>query len=148
MKLTAIFFSLLIYGVCGHAQTYRWIDADGVVSYSQTPPPSQEAETLNIPTQSPSDSAEANRKLHALRQKLADQRDDRQLAKETSEKAGQEKTRRQDNCASARANLRKLEGLGSRLLKTSDGEYLRLTEDERKKRIDTAKQEIKNNCSH
>ncbi len=148
MKLHLIFFGLVIYIACVQAQTYRWIDANGVVSYSQTPPPSIEAESLSLPSQSQSDSKAATKKLDALRQKLADQREDRQLAKETAEKAEQVKSTRQSNCASARSNLRKIEGLGTRLLKTSDGEYLRLTQEEREKRIQAAKEQIKNNCSH
>ncbi|MEN8177036.1 MAG: DUF4124 domain-containing protein [Pseudomonadota bacterium] len=147
MKAIPILFGLLIFAVAGHAQTYRWIDENGVVSYSQTPPPSQEAETLNLKPQSQSDSAAANKKLDSLRQKLEDQREDRQLAKEEEEKAKQEKIRRQKNCVSARSNLRKMEGLGSRLLKTSDGKYTRLTEEERQKRIQAAKEQIKTDCS-
>ena len=147
MKLHLIFFGLVIYITCVQAQTYRWIDANGVVSYSQTPPPSIEAESLSLPSQSQSDSKAAAKKLDALRQKLADKREDRQLAKETAEKAVRVKSTRQSNCTSARSNLRKIEGLGTRLLKTSDGEYLRLTQEEREKRIQAAKEQIKNNCS-
>lgn len=146
MKLLPIFFGLLIFAVTGQTQTYRWVDENGVVSYSQTPPHSLEAETLNIKPQSQTDSAEANRKLNNLRQRLEDRREDRKLAGEEAKKVQREESLHKENCASARANLGKMEGLGSRLLKTSDGKYLRLTEEERQKRLQAAKEQIKIYC--
>lgn len=147
MKLLPIFFGLLFFFVTGHTQTYRWVDENGVVSYSQTAPASIEAETLNIKPQSQTDSAEAKRKLNRLRQQLEDKREDRKLAGEAVKKSQQEESLRKNNCASARANLQGMERLGSRLLKTSDGKYLRLTEEERQKKLQAAKEQIKIHCS-
>lgn len=129
------------------AQTYKWIDENGVVSYSQTPPPEQNSLPINVGSQPRRDSEQANSQLKALQQKLEDLREDRQLAKEQEAKTVQKEQIKQKNCAAARANLRKLEGLGHRLLKTSDGNYVRLTEEERQQRIQKATEQIKTNCS-
>ena len=53
---------------------------------------------------------------------------------------------KQKNCEIARSNMRKLEGLGQRLYK-KDGEYKRLSEEERQNLIKQAQEQIKANCS-
>ncbi|MDJ0807638.1 MAG: DUF4124 domain-containing protein [Gammaproteobacteria bacterium] len=146
MKVLTVFLCLSFYSLAAIAQTYRWVDENGVVSYSQTPPPSQEAETLTIKPQSQIDNTAARKKLDDLRQQLEDQREDRQLAQEELEKTRQERIRQETNCRTARDNLRKLEGLGNRLLRTADGDYKRLTEEERLQRIQATIERIKHDC--
>ena len=141
-----LFLALFMISPLTLAQTYRWVDENGVVSYSQTPPPSGQAEIVNIHTAPQSGSQDAQERLNKMRQQLEDRREDRKLAKEEQLKSDQEKARRLQNCETARANLRKLEGLGNRLLKTPDGEYRRLTEEERQQRMQKARDNIKENC--
>ncbi len=141
-----VFLAILLSSLGVMAQTYKWIDENGVVSYSQTPPSSAQAETLQLREQSQSDSLAAEKRLNELRQKLEDQRENRQLAKEAAEMAREEQRKKEQNCAAARSNLSKLETLGPRLFKTSEGEYVRLTEEQRQAKIKTAKQQIKLNC--
>ena len=129
-----------------YAETYRWVDENGVVSYSQTPPPSGQVETLEIRVPAGISSEEASKRLDGMRQQLEDRREDRKLAQEEKLKAKQEQQRRQQNCEAARNNLQKLEGLGNRLLKTADGEYRRLTEEERQQRMQEARKNIAENC--
>lgn len=131
------------------AEAYKWVDENGVVSYSQTPPPSGAADTVKIPTSPPhqEDPNEAEKSLNSLRQQLEDLEEDRQLTKESQQKKADESAIRKQNCQAARSNLRKLDGLGNRLLQTSDGQYLRLTEEERQSRMQTARDNIKSNCS-
>jgi parvulin-like peptidyl-prolyl isomerase len=142
----SVFLSLLLLIPVGFTQTYRWVDENGVVSYSQTPPPNHQAEILNIKSQSKTDGANAQQKLDDLRQRLQEQNKQRQLAKESADKARQEQLTREKNCRSARSNLSKLEGLGTRLLKTPEGDYIRLSEEQRQQRMESARQQIKLNC--
>lgn len=148
MKVLPIFLGLFCFTLTGQAQTYRWINEEGVVSYSQTPPPSQEAELLEAKPGSSSNDSKAREQLDNLRQRLDERRDERQKAKDTAEQAKQEKFRQEKNCLNARTNLRNLEGLGSRMLKSSDGTYHRLTEAERQQRIEAAKEQIRISCPH
>jgi Skp family chaperone for outer membrane proteins len=148
MRVFLLFFpSLLVSFSMAGAQTYKWIDENGVVSYSQIPPPGHDAETLDAAPQTYGDSKQANTELKALQQKLEDIREDRKLAKETEAKKREKEQTKQQNCTAARNNLRNLEALGRRLLKTSDGEYVRLTEDERQKRIKETEEQIRINCT-
>ena len=138
---------LIMAASASPAQTFRWVDENGVVSYSQTPPPSGTAETVKIRPIPQQDTEAAKARLNQLRQQLADREEDRQLARESQQKTAQESAKRQQNCQAARTNLRNLEGLGNRLLHTSNGEYVRLTEDERQTRMQTARENIKSYCT-
>jgi len=136
---------LLNSGVCS-AQTYRWVDENGVVSYSQTPPPATTTERIKLPSASRSSPEAAQQRLQQLRQRLEDNREDRELATQKSQQLATKNARRRHNCQAARANLRNLQGLGKRLLHTSDGQYVRLTEEQRQQRMQEARKQIEANC--
>ncbi|MEJ2453363.1 MAG: DUF4124 domain-containing protein [Candidatus Thiodiazotropha sp.] len=127
------------------AETYKWVNEEGVVTYSQTPPPSGEAERVKLRETTPSGSQSSQTKLNKLRQQMADSAEDRELEKQEQEKADKEKKVKQQNCQSARDNLRKLEGLGNRLYKM-EGEYRRLSEEERQRLMQQEQEHIKANC--
>jgi hypothetical protein len=128
------------------AETYRWVNDEGVVTYSQTPPPDQQAERIKLRgTAAPSDSQHSQTRLDQLRQRLADREEDRQLAKKQRQETKEAQQRKGQNCEAARSNLRNLQGLGNRLYK-SEGEYRRLTEEERQNLMQQARENIKANC--
>jgi hypothetical protein len=128
------------------AETYRWVNDEGVVTYSQTPPPDHQAERVNLRgTAVPSDGQKSQTRLDQLRQRMADSAEDRQLAKQEREKSKEEKKIKRQNCEAARSNLRKLEGLGNRLYQT-EGEYRRLPEEERQSLMQKEREHIKANC--
>ncbi len=127
------------------AETYKWVNEEGVVTYSQTPPPSGEAETVKLPSTTPSSAEGAQSKLNKLRQQLADTAEDRDLKQQERDMEEKDKKVKQQNCEAARANLRKLEGLGNRLYQT-EGEYRRLSEEERQGLMQQEREHIKANC--
>jgi hypothetical protein len=128
------------------AETYRWVNDEGVVTYSQTPPPDHQAERVELRgTAAPSDSQKSQTRLDQLRQRLADREEDRQLAKKQRQETKEAQQHKHQNCEAARSNLRNLQGLGNRLYK-SEGEYRRLTEEERQNRMQQARENIKANC--
>ncbi|MEN8166100.1 MAG: DUF4124 domain-containing protein [Pseudomonadota bacterium] len=146
-SLQLICCGLLVYSASGYTQTYRWVDENGTVSYSQTPPPSGEVEIIKVSPSSKDTSTEATEQLNKLRQQLEDRKEDRQLAEKTRKQAEENAVKREQNCVNAQSNLGKLESQGNRLLRTSDGQYIRLTEAERQARMQTARDNIKANCT-
>ncbi|MET0027386.1 MAG: DUF4124 domain-containing protein [Candidatus Thiodiazotropha sp.] len=129
------------------ADTYRWVNEDGVVTYSQTPPPNNApAEKVKTHGTAPSDSEASQQKLQELQQKLADMEEDRALKKAEQKQNAQDKAQREDNCKAARHNLEQLTALGNRLYKVGD-DYLRLTEEERQSRMQEARDQIKQYCN-
>ena len=128
------------------AKTYRWVDENGVTVYSQSPPKSGQATEIKPPPPPAVSSETARRRLDQQRQTLEDLREDRDLKKEEAKKGQEERAIQENNCAAARNNLQRLiESVRSRW-KTADGNYERLPEEERQKRIKTAEDQIKEYC--
>lgn len=139
------FVSLMSIISAGLTQTYKWVDQDGTISYSQTPPPSTQAESVDI--KPPPAASGSNDELNKLRLRLKDSREDRELAKEAERKTRAATETKRQNCSAARSNLEKLLHSGNRMIKTTDGSYLRLSESERQARIQTARDQINANCT-
>jgi hypothetical protein len=139
-----IFLAFLLPAPLALAESYKWVDENGVVSYSQTAPKAIEAETISIkpPTQTSSTD-----ELDRLKQQLQDIREDKELAAQAAKKAKLESEQKAQNCAAARANLANLQTAGNRMLQTSDGSYLRLSEPERQHRLQLARDQIAANCN-
>ncbi len=127
------------------AETYKWVNEDGVVTYSQTPPPGQSAERIKLREAAPGSGSSSQDRLNRLRQQLADSAEDRELNKQKKQEEEAADKIKQQNCEAARSNLRKLDSLGNRLYQTG-GEYRRLSEEERQDLMQQEREHIKNNC--
>lgn len=123
--------SILALPVVANAQIYKWKDKDGVMRYSDMPPPSNvEYESLSgkkfipaKPTEAPATATkapEAKDKTEAKPQETPEQMAERKRIEEADAKA------RQQNCSAARANLKAFEqgGRVSRVDETGEREYL------------------------
>ena len=127
------------------ADTYKWVNEEGVVTYSQTPPPDVESERINVRSGSSSSNLSSQDQLDRLKQNLADRAEDQELEKSRQQEEKSVRALKKKNCQASRSNLQKLEGLGNRLYKT-EGEYKRLSEEERQSLMTQAREQIKNNC--
>jgi hypothetical protein len=129
-----------------YADTYKWVNEEGVTTYSQTPPKGVKAERVKVyGSKSPSGAQDSQNRVKQLRQKMADSAEDRELEKQQRQSDKTERERKQKNCQAARENLHALEILGSRRYKV-DGEYRRLSEEERQQLMQKEKEHIKANC--
>jgi hypothetical protein len=149
MRPLVIVIATVLLLVATNGQTndviYKWTDVDGSVHYSQIPPNDRESRMLKGAPPPSTDPEEA-------RQHLQDQ-----VAKmeKNREKTGEEdldKQReilnakiRKDNCKIARNNLQNLEMAGGRRYMVN-GEVVRLTEEERQRRMGEANDQIAEYC--
>jgi hypothetical protein len=129
-------------------QVYRWVDADGGVHYSATPPPGQPAEEETLRVQSPSTvpaastpmSDEAAGEQGDAAAPAADE-EARRIAAEARIAA-----QRQRNCQAARDIIGHLsEGPARRYLQP-DGTYIRYDDAQRESRIASARAAEAENC--
>jgi len=128
------------------AKSYRWVDENGVTVYSQSPPPSGAATEIKAPPPPAISPEDAQRKLDAQKQKLADLREDRELKqKEAGEKEAKIK-KQKSNCAAAQQNLAGLIARPHARQRGADGQYRYVTEEARQKKIETAQKYIQKNC--
>lgn len=103
-----LLLALAAVALPAHAQVYRWVDADGVVHYTDKPPPAHEAEALPIRTE-PTD-LEATLREQAERERrleLADQL--RADAAEDAAAAAEYEARLAKSCMQARRRVRTIE---------------------------------------
>jgi hypothetical protein len=130
---------LLAQPILVNAAIYQWVDEKGVTIYSQTPPTSGEARTINHKSK-PIDQA-AKQRLLNMQQKVADRQEDRSQQKEKLSKKKAETKRKNSNCTAATSNLSKLISLGNRRYGDE-----RLTEEQRQEKMAKAQKNMTENC--
>lgn len=145
MKYAILTALLLSFSTMLCAETYKWVNENGVVTYSQTPPPDKQAERVKLRDTGPSSGQSSKSRLDKLRQKMADSAEDRELEKQKRQTEKEERSLKRENCDAARSNLRNLQGLGQRLYHMGN-EYRRLTEEERQSLMQKEREHIKANC--
>jgi hypothetical protein len=132
--LFALFTTLvLLAATTASAQGfYKYTDADGNVVYSQFAPEQGRADADIVPPPPPPAEPErARERLEQRLQSFADNREDRELAAEESAQADETARIARQRCEAARHNLQGLAGSARQLFRTPDGDYRRLTDEER-----------------
>jgi hypothetical protein len=146
-----IFISLMFAGTASLAgstdKIYKWVDQNGAIQYTQFPPPSgiEVLEIRNAPP--PADDPAAERaRLQQETEALDKRMEERKETAARAEQQAKNRKIRQENCAVARKNLSELQQGGIKRYRLPDGTVLRLTEEDRQKRIAETEAEIAENC--
>jgi hypothetical protein len=154
--------SMLVFTALASAQMYRWVDEDGRVHYTSTPPPpGVKARTLRAPSTAPApapaadDAAKDAGAKDARKGPLtpAEQEQEfrkRQLeaqkAREKEALAAKDAEAKQENCARARETLRTFES-GQRISRTNaQGERYYLDDDARAGEAEAARRAVQDWC--
>lgn len=130
----------------GADQVYRWVDKDGHVHYSQTPPSSTavNAQTLNINPPPPDPTGLQND------QKLAQQAQDRdkqaQDAQKNDQKAQQEQAQRQKECDYLQQRLQVLQQSARVATIDAQGNRTYVSDDARAKQEQDLQEQINKTC--
>ncbi len=145
---TLLILFLSLFSLNLSAATYRWLDDNGQVVYSQVPPgDGRDYREISAPPPPAEDPEAAQKRLEEARKALTEDRKAREQQKQDATRKKALAERRRQNCEIARKNL---ETLTSRppntLFKVGDDEYRRFTPEERQKRIDQLKKIIQENC--
>jgi hypothetical protein len=143
--------ALLVFATASPAadtqDIYKWTNDRGEVQYTQFPPPGRPVEILHgvrPPDQSPETAGnDLQKQLEAVEQQNDKQQ---QETRDADQRAEIQKIRKK-NCETAHKNLMNLNRGGNVRYMGPNGEAIRLTEEERQKRIDETNQQIKENCS-
>ena len=151
LRRLPVIWVLLVFAaspaVADRQNMYKWTDDQGEVHYTQFPPPGHKAEKLQPPPP-PAQSAESTENDLQQQMETMDKENKEQLegAKDAKQWAEIQKIRR-TNCETANKNLVNLQRGGNVRYMGSNGEVIRLTEEERQKRIEEANAQIKENCN-
>lgn len=136
---------LLALPALSHAQLYRWVDAQGQVHYSDSPPPPGAKDTRTVEKPAPSAGQPGKswqEKDMEFRQRRAAEAD----AESKKAKEAEEARQKQANCEAARKNLQILES-GQRVVTTNaQGEREFIDDTARQKAINDARKAVETWC--
>ncbi len=145
--LASLLLSLFMLGNSYAGSTYKWVDSNGNVVYSQHPPAEgiryERIKTIS-PSRSSSKSSASTPALSARESIMKDQsaREENELVRKEMDKNNAERAK---NCKVARDRLRFYQV--QRRWKDKDGNIQSLSDEERMKKLDEAKQQVTDYCS-
>lgn len=127
-------------------QVYRWVDENGVVHYSATPPEGQSAEERRlryIPNPDPAAAEAAQKRWSA-------ETEQRRKAQEASATKGAqgaaERAERARNCQAAREIVSRLQSAPATRYQQDDGSYRMYTPDEIAQKVSEAREREREYC--
>lgn len=150
MKRLLPLITLALIGLNAHAGLNKWVDAEGKVHYSDTPPPDVKTQSVRNIAGKGQTEAPASYTPKSIAEREADLRksklDKEEAAQKKAQQDAQTETKKQ-NCEAARQNARSLEEGGRMFSYDSKGERNYLDDDARAKRLEDARKAIASNCS-
>jgi len=151
LRTATLLLATLLLQSPAFGDIYKWTDKTGEVHYTQTPPPDGIA-TQQIEGAPPP--AESQQSIHEEQQRLQerleafDERRAQQEEEETIRKLEKENSEiNEKNCITAQNNLAKLHQGGIKRYLTPEGDVIRLTEEERQRRISEANKQVEQYCN-
>lgn len=128
-------------------QMYKWVDSDGHVHYSQTPPPGTavkpQAVAVRKPQQYATDPQTTEQNQQVARQAAAQAQEDAQTAKQAAEK----KAAQQQYCDNLKARLQLLEQVNGVFSVDANGERHYESDADHEKAEQQLKDELASQCS-
>ena len=136
----------LLVAPLAQAAIYKWIDADGNVTYSQTKPPAgSEAQTIEKHSTGTSDK-EAQGQLESLRNKVKFQEEDRDIRNDIAKQQTDRSATIKKNCEIARNNKSLLQTTARVTVKDEDGNDYFLEDADRAGKVADAEAQIDRYC--
>lgn len=146
-RLRAAVLLLALGSATQAEEIYRWVDANGVVNFSSTPPPGQavEARDLHFISTPDPEAAEAAREQHD--RAVAERRERQQSAAQTAGEQQRIAAARRANCEAARDVLTRLQNAPPTLFLREDGSYQRYTQEQVEQELADARASERDNCN-
>ncbi len=145
-----IIIALGLFSSNALAALNKWVDAEGKVHYSDTPPPEVPTQTVRDVTGKGSNDASPGYTPKSLSEREAEMKKAKQSKDEAAQKKAQqdaEAENKKRNCAAARENLRVLES-GTRIVTyDANSERSFMDDDARAQRMVEARKEVNASCN-
>ncbi len=149
MRHISAFVALTFISLNASAALNKWVDAEGKVHYSDTPPPEATTQTVRNVTGKDQANAPASFSPKSVAEREAEMRKSRQEKDDASKKKAQQDAdaqTRKNNCASARENARALEDSPRLVTYDENGERTFLDDSARAQRLEEARKAVSANC--
>lgn len=128
------------------ATLYKWVDAEGNVTYSERKPPDAQAETIRLRSAT-LESEGAQERLDQLNDQVETQEKDREFAENSASATRERDERMTNNCEVARENMRILKTTSRIQAKDENGEPYFLDEAGIQAKIAESQRQIDDNCN-
>ena len=141
---------LLLISCNAHAALNKWMDADGKVHYSDTPPADAKVKILRSSTAPDTTTNRETAAPKTLAEREAEWKKSQKLKEEAEQKASQEKeaaAERNRNCENARSDLALLDNSPAIATYNDDGARTLMDDAARKQRTDEARKAVGSYCS-
>jgi hypothetical protein len=148
MEIRALLVLTIALGLAStpaDARLYRWVDADGVVTYSDRPPPGEAAEEIR-PARSHITDEQSRGLLESLQDQARTGAEDREFERTVRADETEREARIRQNCEIARQNLRVLEHSPRVQDTDADGNRYFLGDAERATRIAATREQVSEYC--
>lgn len=129
------------------AAMYKWVDEQGNVQYSQTPPAQVPSERVAPPPPPPTGSQQERARLQQQLEALEERKAVEGEARAEQDKAAMSAADRAARCEQARSTLATLQSRGRVRVRDAQGVYTPLDETERQAAIAEAQRAIEENCN-
>lgn len=126
---------------------YKWFDDTGETHYTQVPPQNRKYEIIHQAAPPAENPQKIRNNLQEQVQAMDKVEEERAEQKMDAEQWARIQKLRRENCATAKQNLANLHQGGQKAFMTPDGQVIRLTDEERQRRIDEANKQIEENCN-
>jgi hypothetical protein len=150
MKTCFAVITLALISFNAHAGLNKWVDADGKVHYSDTPPPEVTTQTVrNIAGKGQPDAA-ASFSPKSVAEREADMKKAKKSKEEEAQKKAQQDAAvetKKNNCISARGNARTLEESARIVTYDANGDRTYLDDSARAQRLEEARKAISDYCN-
>jgi Domain of unknown function (DUF4124) len=145
-----IIFTLLLCGCMTTAfadQVYRWVDQDGQVHYSQTPPASTAVHASSANVSAPPPDPTGVKNAQTLVQQMQVQNQQAQAAQQQAEQEAQKQAARQQACNNLKAQLEMLKQVNIVATVDAQGNRTYLSDAQHEQQEQQLQDEINRDCS-
>ena len=125
---------------------YKWVDKDGHVHYSQTPPPSTDVQAQSVNIGAPAPDPVTLQNEQNLAQQLKDKDKQAQDAAQKQQQDAQKQAQQKQHCDDLRSHLAVLNQSGRAASVDSKGNVNYISDDERQKQIQALQDQISKEC--
>jgi hypothetical protein len=150
MKPYFVIIALSLIGLNAHAGLNKWVDAEGKVHYSDSPPPEVKVQTVPNISGKGQTEAPASYSPKSYAEREAELKKSKLEKEETAQKKAQQDAQaetKKRNCDAARQNARSLEEGGRIFTYDEKGERTYMEDGARAQRLDEARKAISTNCN-
>ncbi|MBL4744064.1 MAG: DUF4124 domain-containing protein [Cycloclasticus sp.] len=143
-----LFFSLcLIISSTSFAAIYHWVDLEGTTNYSQRPPHNKSIPSQKIIINPPAAYTQPQISIQDSANEIAKSNTARKEANDKIQQQAAGERAMRERCNTSRNNLAELDYGGNRLYKDAEGNYARLSAEDKTQQREQLQAFINENCS-